>query len=77
MDEAWFGMSVASAGDVNGDGFGDVIVGADGNSPSHNLGGRAFVFLGSASGLDANPAWSFEGDQNMERLASPSPARVT
>ncbi len=42
-----FGVSVASAGDVNGDGYGDLIVGADFQS----AGGAAFVFLGSASGI--------------------------
>jgi hypothetical protein len=48
-----FGQSVASAGDVNGDGFTDVIVGAaDGSSAP----GRAYLFLGSATGLGSNPA---------------------
>lgn len=48
---AAFGGSVASAGDVNGDGFADVIVGApgwDGGDPHE---GAAFVFLGSATGI--------------------------
>jgi hypothetical protein len=43
-----FGWSVASAGDINGDGFGDVIVGA---ADAVGLSGRAYVFLGSASGI--------------------------
>ncbi len=38
----YFGASVSSAGDVNGDGYGDVIVGA--NSASSNK-GRAYVTL--------------------------------
>ena len=61
------GYSVASAGDVNGDGYADVIVGTAG-SPA----GVAFVFLGSASGIgDGNPATAhakLEGDQNFALL---------
>ncbi len=48
---ARMGHSVAGAGDVNGDGYGDVLVGApDYDSPEAD-GGAAFVFLGSASGI--------------------------
>ncbi|MBW2668253.1 MAG: FG-GAP repeat protein, partial [Deltaproteobacteria bacterium] len=55
--DAVLGWSVAGAGDVNGDGYADVIVGA----PSYDSGqtdeGAAFVFLGSGSGIaDGNPA---------------------
>jgi hypothetical protein len=60
---AWFGYSVASAGDVNGDGFGDVIVGAIFYDNGQTDEGRAFVYLGSTSGLAASPAWIAEGDQ--------------
>src|SRR4029453_5874948 len=38
--------SVASAGDVNGDGFDDVIVGAPRYPGGGNLNGRAYVFWG-------------------------------
>jgi hypothetical protein len=45
-----FGSSVASAGDVNGDGFGDVIIG----SPSQTA-AAAYLYLGSENGLAAMP----------------------
>ena len=63
QDSAFFGCSVASAGDVNGDGFGDVIVGAYGYSNGQNDEGRAYVYLGSASGLSTSAAWTAESDQ--------------
>jgi RHS repeat-associated protein len=60
---AGFGISVGRAGDVNGDGFSDVIVGAWKYDNGEQDEGRAYVFLGSASGLAANPAWTAEADQ--------------
>ena len=48
------GTSVASAGDVNGDGYADVIVGApemDLSAGGIQDGGAAYVFLGSPSGI--------------------------
>ncbi len=58
-----FGVSVAGVGDVNGDGYSDVIVGADGFDNGQNDEGRAFVYLGSAGGLATTPAWTAESDQ--------------
>jgi hypothetical protein len=55
------GISVSTAGDVNGDGYGDVIAGAHLASSGGINGGRAFVYHGSASGLSAAPAWSAAG----------------
>jgi hypothetical protein len=47
---AVFSMSVADAGDVNGDGFDDVIVGT---RYGHNYTGSAYVVFGKASGFGA------------------------
>ncbi len=41
----WFGVSVSGAGDVNGDGFADVIVGAFSYDAPEISEGAAFVFL--------------------------------
>lgn len=43
-----FGISVASAGDVNGDGFSDVIIGAYTNDAGGIDAGRAYVYYGGA-----------------------------
>ena len=63
QDECWFGVSVGNAGDVNGDGFSDVIVGSYLYDNGQNDEGRAFVYYGSASGLATSPAWTAESNQ--------------
>ncbi|MEG3960584.1 cadherin-like domain-containing protein, partial [Microcoleus sp. herbarium2] len=48
------GRSVSSAGDVNGDGFDDVIIGADSADPNGiNRAGQSYVVFGSNSGFGA------------------------
>jgi hypothetical protein len=64
----YFGHSVASAGDVNGDGYADVIIGADLYSHGESGEGAAYIYLGSGSGLSATSAWSVEGNQANARL---------
>jgi hypothetical protein len=44
------GLSVASAGDVNGDGFGDLIIGAYGDDDGGDTAGAAYLVLGPVTG---------------------------
>jgi hypothetical protein len=59
---AWFGASVACAGDVNGDGYADVVVGAPLYTNDLNEEGRAFLWYGSANGISTTRDWWAEGD---------------
>ncbi|MCK6501306.1 MAG: FG-GAP-like repeat-containing protein, partial [Nitrospira sp.] len=61
---ARFGFSLATAGDVNRDGYADVIIGAFGFKSDLD-GGRAFVFHGSPTGLGRSPAASFAARQGL------------
>jgi hypothetical protein len=58
-----FGNSVASAGDVNNDGYDDVIVGAPNTSNPELSEGKVYVYHGSQTGLSATPNWTAEGNQ--------------
>lgn len=60
---AQFGASVSAAGDVNGDGYADVIVGANLYDKGLANEGAAFVYQGSPTGLDGTPVSSLESDQ--------------
>jgi hypothetical protein len=57
----WFGYSVACAGDVNGDGYADVAVGA---APLGGT-GSAYVYLGSGLSTSTTPATSLTGPSPM------------
>jgi uncharacterized repeat protein (TIGR01451 family) len=61
--EAWFGHSTATAGDVNGDGYGDLLVGAPLYDDGETNEGRAYVFYGSAIGVTPAISWTVESDQ--------------
>ena len=68
-----FGHAVSRAGDINGDGYSDVVVGeqlafseeTDISSPAEtaNRSGRVHVYLGSKTGLSPTPAWILDGDR--------------
>ncbi len=77
--DGFLGAAVGAAGDVNADGYDDVIVGEPNYSVSGNKRGKAYVFYGSASGLSCgagcpldagNANWGVEGEQNGALLGS-------
>jgi VCBS repeat protein/FG-GAP repeat protein len=67
---SWFGGWVTGAGDVNGDGFDDVVIGAARWSNGEHEEGRAFAYLGSPAGLETSASWTVEGDQAGALFAS-------
>ena len=60
-----FGYAVAGAGDVNGDGFGDVIVGAPGDDEVGDDAGSIYLYLGGAVSLE------LASERKLTALAAP------
>jgi hypothetical protein len=61
------GTAVAGVGDVNDDGFGDVVVGQPGYASGQ---GRVFLLLGSPAGLSTAGITVFEGPQSGAQFGS-------
>ncbi|MFZ0548704.1 MAG: integrin alpha [Candidatus Promineifilaceae bacterium] len=60
-----FGRKVGTAGDVNGDGYSDIIITAPDYENGQQQEGAAFVYHGSATGPSSTPDWTAEGDQTV------------
>ena len=58
---ASFGISVSGAGDVDGDGYSDIVVGVPKYTNGQSQEGQARLYLGGAVGLTAAP-WAPEID---------------
>lgn len=59
---SWFGYATGRAGDVNADGFDDLVVGATYASHPDTFEGRAYLYLGGPAGIATTPAWVIDGD---------------
>ena len=70
-----FGESVTVAGDVNGDGYDDVLVGSPAFTNTHANEGAAFLYYGRATGVDsvASAIW-FGGSPGLRWGSCVSPA---
>jgi hypothetical protein len=64
------GSAGGAAGDVDGDGYADIILAAPGFDGGGADIGRALVFLGSAQGPSQTPVWVVEGDGSGDRFGS-------
>ena len=67
-------QGAVGVGDVDGDGYDDVLLSAPGWGDGQAGEGGAWLFLGSAAGLGAAPAWTFEADQADAALHALGPA---
>src|SRR6185436_2359796 len=65
-----YGQSVAPAGDVNGDGYADVLVGAPQYDNGQSDEGRALLYRGSARGLVFDSGWTVESEQVSAQMGT-------
>ena len=56
-----FAFSMANAGDVNGDGYEDLLIGSPTAEPDSAAEGVAYLFYGGPNGPDTQPDWTSEG----------------
>ncbi len=57
-----FGGALDGAGDVNGDGYNDIIVGASNYGSDLPGEGAAYLYYGTAGGAEFSPGWKVEGN---------------
>jgi hypothetical protein len=68
MSRANFGTALDAVGDVNGDGFDDLMVGAPVMKGDWDEEGAAYLYFGGEDGLSTNSVWTAWGGQPGMRL---------
>ena len=65
----WFGRRISANGDINGDGYNDILVGAR-HAGTENR-GSAYLFLGNKKEeMDADCDWTFRGEGKDHQMGS-------
>ena len=64
------GAKLATAGDVNRDGYADVLIGAPYHRVNSSPSGRVYLFLGSAGGLEVAPNWQKDAANEYDSFGS-------
>jgi Ca2+-binding RTX toxin-like protein len=65
------GLAVSAAGDINGDGYDDILIGASQQSQLGAYSGAAYVVFGHGDGFDANLNLATAGSAQVLRLLGP------
>ncbi len=74
--QSGLGNSMTSAGDVNHDGYGDVLVAEYGGKDRFDREGLVYLYFGSPSGLNEKPAWTGRGGQMTAELGGTTMRRA-
>ena len=68
----WYGQAVAGAGDVDGDGYRDLVVGAYGEDDAGSASGSVYLYFGSSTGAEvaSEQKWSAPDGLSNDYLGS-------
>jgi hypothetical protein len=68
MLKSYYGLSIRLAGDVNSDGFSDLLISAPEESGPQGSAGKVELYLGSEGGLQGSPKWTIQGESQDARF---------